>query len=149
MTAELTLVVPTYNERENIQLFLNAVSQVLQNRSWELIFVDDDSPDGTYEIVRNIARSDSRIRCIRRVGRKGLSSACIEGILASSSPYICIMDADMQHDESLLPKMLEILKSGDKDIVIGSPIANRNRKTIKFGFTEVENIFYAQGFTNP
>lgn len=120
MTAELTIVVPTYNEYGNIQPFIDAIKNVMKGHSWELIFIDDDSTDGSYRLIGNIARTDTRVRCIRRVGRKGLSSACIEGILASSSPYVCVMDADMQHDESILPDMLERLKSGDEDIVIGS-----------------------------
>lgn len=88
--------------------------------SWEVIFVDDDSIDCTFERVRQIARTDSRVRCIQRIGRKGLSSACVEGMLASSSPYLAVMDADMQHDESLLPAMLERLKSSGDDLVVAS-----------------------------
>jgi dolichol-phosphate mannosyltransferase len=120
VTAELTIVVPTYNERENIRPLFNAVERVLGDKSWELIFVDDDSPDGTSDAVKEIALTDPRIRSIRRIGRKGLSSACIEGILASTSPYICIMDADMQHDEKIIPDMLNQLVVNKKDIVVGS-----------------------------
>jgi dolichol-phosphate mannosyltransferase len=87
---------------------------------WEVIFVDDDSPDGTCETVRNIALKDPAVRCIRRVGRRGLSSACVEGVLASSAPYVCVMDADLQHDETLIPRMLDALKLEDLDLVIGS-----------------------------
>ena len=120
MTAELTIVVPTYNERENVQPLFNAVASVLGESSWEIIYVDDDSPDGTADVVRQMAGSDPRVRCIRRIGRRGLSSACIEGILASTSPYICIMDADLQHDEKILPDMLDMLVRGNKEIVVGS-----------------------------
>ena len=120
MTAELTIVVPTYNERENIRPLFSAVANALGETSWEIIFVDDDSPDGTAGVIKEMAASDSRVRCIRRIGRRGLSSACIEGILASTAPYICIMDADLQHDEKILPAMLETLVRSNKEIVVGS-----------------------------
>ena len=87
---------------------------------WEVIFVDDNSPDGTWEVVRGLARQDSRVRCIRRIGRRGLSGACIEGILASSAPYAAVIDADLQHDETQLPKMLALLQSGEAELVVGS-----------------------------
>ena len=84
-----------------------------------MIFVDDDSPDSTAELVRSF-QDNPRVRCLQRIGRKGLSSACIEGILASSAPYVAVIDADLQHDVSLLPKMLEVLKRENLDIVSGS-----------------------------
>lgn len=120
MSLELTVVVPTYNERDNVARVIDALESVLSPQSWEVIFVDDDSPDGTAELVRQIAAGSPHVRCIQRLGRRGLSSACIEGILASSTPYICVMDADMQHDESILPAMLAELKENQADIVIGS-----------------------------
>lgn len=123
MTAELTIVVPTYNEQENVVSLITAIENVLAESNWEIIFVDDDSPDGTSSVVRQIAQTDERIRGIQRIRRRGLSSACIEGILASSSPYVCVMDADLQHDERLLPEMLQQLKDDDFDIVIGSRYA--------------------------
>lgn len=120
MGTELTIVVPTYNERDNIKPMLDALNASLQGLLWEVVFVDDDSSDHTAELVREIARKDSRVRCIQRINRRGLSSACIEGILSSVSPYIAVMDADMQHDESQLPDMLAALKAGNLDLVIGS-----------------------------
>src|SRR5262249_2338660 len=85
-----------------------------------VVFVDDNSPDGTWGLVRELARQDSRVRCVRRIGRRGLSGACIEGILASSAPYAAVMDADLQHDETQLPKMLSLLQSGQAELVVGS-----------------------------
>jgi dolichol-phosphate mannosyltransferase len=117
---DLTVVVPTFNERENVSPLVERLSTVLAGSSWEAIFVDDDSPDGTAEAVRAIARSNPRIRCLQRVGRRGLSSACIEGILASSSPFVAIIDADLQHDERLLPRMFAVLKDEPVDLVVGS-----------------------------
>jgi dolichol-phosphate mannosyltransferase len=117
---ELSIIVPTFNERENVDALVSRLDGVLRGRSWEVIFVDDDSPDGTADLVREIGRRDDRVRCIQRIGRRGLSSACIEGMLSSSAPYQAVMDADLQHDEALLPAMLDTLKSEAADIVIGS-----------------------------
>ena len=99
---ELSIIVPTYNERDNILELANRLKQCLTGASWEVIFVDDDSPDGTVERIQALSRSDSRIRCIQRIGRRGLSSAGVEGMLASTAPYLAVMDADLQHDENLL-----------------------------------------------
>jgi dolichol-phosphate mannosyltransferase len=117
---ELTLVIPTLNERDNIGPLVDLLDAVLEAVSWEVIFVDDDSPDGTAERIREIGRRDRRVRCLQRLGRRGLTTACIEGALAASATYIAVMDADMQHDENLLPQMLAMLKSGSADLVVGS-----------------------------
>jgi dolichol-phosphate mannosyltransferase len=117
---DLVVVLPTYNERENVAEVIARLEDALDGLRWELIFVDDDSPDGTAEVVRSYARRDSRIRLVHRVGRRGLSSACTEGILASSANYIAVMDADMQHDERILPKMLKRLREESLDVVVGT-----------------------------
>jgi dolichol-phosphate mannosyltransferase len=108
----LTIVVPTYNERTNIRLLAKRLDQVLGETGWEMVIVDDDSPDGTHAVAKSMARRDPRIRCLRRIGRRGLSGACIEGMLSSSSPYVAVMDGDLQHDETILPQMLEALREG-------------------------------------
>jgi dolichol-phosphate mannosyltransferase len=117
---ELSVIVPTFNERDNIAEVVARLDKCLSGVPWEAIFVDDDSPDGTADRIREIARQDRRIRCIQRIGRRGLSSACTEGMMASSAPYLAVMDADCQHDETALPRMLGVLKSGEADIVVGS-----------------------------
>ena len=117
---ELTIVVPTFNDHDNIVPLLDRFDAVLGGIAWEAIFVDDDSPDGTAEAVREGARRDTRVRCIQRIGRRGLAGACIEGILASSAPFAAVMDADLQHDETQLPKMLSLLQSGQAELVVGS-----------------------------
>jgi dolichol-phosphate mannosyltransferase len=117
---ELTVVIPTLNERDNVPIMAERLGRVLAGIAWEAIFVDDDSADGTADAVRGLAREQGNIRCLQRVGRRGLSSACIEGILASSAPYIAVMDGDLQHDEALLPEMLHKLKAEQLDIVIAS-----------------------------
>ena len=116
----LSIVVPTFNERDNVGKLYRKLEAVLTDIAWEVVFVDDNSPDGTWSVVRDLARQDSRVRCTRRVGRRGLSGACIEGILASSAPYAAVMDADLQHDETQLPKMLALLTSGQAELVVGS-----------------------------
>jgi dolichol-phosphate mannosyltransferase len=120
---ELAVVLPTFNERGNVEPLIARLEEVLAGTEWEAIFVDDDSRDGTAEHVRAIARRKPYIRCVQRLGRRGLSTACIEGVLASSAPFLAVMDADLQHDETLLPRMLEMLKSSALDIVIGSRYA--------------------------
>ena len=120
MGPELTVIAPTFNERDNVEPLVEKLAATLQGVRWEVIFVDDDSPDGTADRVRELARLNSRVRCLQRLGRRGLTSACAEAVLASSSPYIAIIDADLQHDETLLPRMLEVLQKGDTDVVIGS-----------------------------
>jgi dolichol-phosphate mannosyltransferase len=117
---ELTVVVPTFNERDNVAPLVGLLEGALQGIAWEVLFVDDDSPDGTADAVRALARDDARVRCLQRIGRRGLSSACIEGIMASSAPYVAVMDADLQHDEALLPGMLDRLRADTADVVVGS-----------------------------
>ena len=117
---ELSVVIPTFRESANIAVLVKKLEAALSGCAWEAIFVDDDSPDGTAAVVKEIAATDSRLRCLRRVSRRGLAGACIEGILSSSAPFVAVMDADLQHDETLLPRMLTILKSGDSDLVVGS-----------------------------
>ncbi|MCL2716075.1 MAG: glycosyltransferase family 2 protein [Alphaproteobacteria bacterium] len=117
---ELTIVVPSFNERDNVAVLTGKLEAALAGVEWEVIFVDDNSPDGTFDVVRDLARRDPRVRCIRRIGRRGLSGACIEGILASSAPFVAVMDADLQHDETRLPKMLELLHDGTAELVVGS-----------------------------
>jgi dolichol-phosphate mannosyltransferase len=117
---ELSVVVPTYNERDNVPLVVELLKRTLEHVSWEVIFVDDNSPDGTAAAVRALGAADDRVRCIRRIGRRGLAGACIEGMLSSQARYIAVLDADLQHDETLLAAMLERIRKGDVDVVVGS-----------------------------
>jgi dolichol-phosphate mannosyltransferase len=116
---ELTIVVPTYAERDNIAELVRRLSDTLSGMVWEVVFVDDDSPDGTATLAKTIASQDPRVRCIRRVGRRGLSGACVEGILSSSAPVVAVMDADLQHDETILPQMLRSIREG-ADIAVAT-----------------------------
>lgn len=118
---ELAVVIPTFNERANVPLLIAKLDAALAGRAWEAIFVDDDSPDGTADAARAIGREDPRVRVIQRIGRRGLSSACIEGMCATAAPCVAVIDGDLQHDETLLPKMLDALQAdASLDVVIGS-----------------------------
>ncbi len=129
---ELTVVVPTFNERDNISPLLSRLKIALADFRWQIIVVDDDSSDGTADRVKAAAGRDVRVQCLRRVGRRGLAGAVIEGALASSAPFVAVMDADLQHDETLLPRMLEQLKRGDADLVIASRYMTAPRTTAGF-----------------
>lgn len=117
----LTIVVPTYEEQGNIRPLVALLDRALPGTAWEVLFVDDASGDGTAEEVRRLGQEDARVGLLSRVGRRGLSSACVEGVLSSQAPFVAIMDADLQHDEALLPAMLAALRSDPAlDLVIGS-----------------------------
>ena len=120
MSLQLSVVVPTFNERGNVATLVRRLDAALRGIAWEVIFVDDNSPDGTTDAVRDIACRDPRVRCIRRIGRRGLSGACIEGMLASSAPCAAVIDGDLQHDETQLAGMLGMIARGEADLVIGS-----------------------------
>lgn len=117
---ELTIVVPTLNERGNLQPLLRALETVLAGVDYEVMFVDDDSADDTPGAARALAQRDPRVRILHRIGRRGLASAAVEGMLASSAPYLAVIDGDLQHDESILPVMLAKLRQERLDIVIGT-----------------------------
>jgi len=117
---ELSVVIPTYNERENVGCLVSSLEAALAGIEWQAIFVDDNSPDGTADLLRALATQNRRVYVIERIGRRGLSSACIEGISMARTPYVAVMDADLQHDERILPEMLRRLKSEDVDMVVAS-----------------------------
>src|ERR1700753_1997613 len=105
---ELSVVIPTYKERPNIAPLLAALESSLQGLNWEVIFVDDHSPDHTADAVRELALVNPRVRIIERIGRRGLSSACIEGMMASPAPCLAVREADLQHDKTALPEMVHL-----------------------------------------
>ncbi|KKC33674.1 glycosyltransferase family 2 protein [Devosia psychrophila] len=116
---QLAVIVPSYNERDNIELLYEKVALALGGTPWEMIVVDDDSPDGTADLVNELSRVYANIRCLRRFGRRGLASACVEGMAVTSAPYVAVIDGDLQHDEAILPTMLEKALAG-ADLVVGS-----------------------------
>ncbi|GGA07516.1 dolichol monophosphate mannose synthase [Blastomonas marina] len=117
---KLAVVLPTLNERDNLAPLVARLEQALGPDGWEAIFVDDNSPDGTSDAARALALKDRRVRVIQRIGRRGLASAAIEGMLSTAAPYVAVMDADHQHDPNLLPQMLAALDSGEAEVAVGS-----------------------------
>jgi dolichol-phosphate mannosyltransferase len=117
---DLCIVIPTLNERENIGLLLEKLRSTLHDIRYEVIVVDDDSPDGTAAVVKRLSRTQPNLHVLHRIGRRGLSSACIEGMLATAAPYIAVMDADLQHDETVLPEMYRLISADHLDLVVGS-----------------------------
>ncbi len=155
---ELTVVVPCYNERPNVAPMIAKLDAALAGIAWEVVYVDDDSPDGTAAEVRRIAQTDARVRCIRRVGRRGLASAVIEGALSSSAAYVAVIDGDLQHDETRLPLMLEALRTGDVDLAVASRhveggdnagLANRWRHVLSDGGIWLAQKFLPVRLTDP
>ena len=116
----LSVVIPTFNEAQNVREMISRLDVALKGIAWEAIYVDDNSPDGTAAEAKALAATDDRVRCIKRLGRRGLASACIEGIMSSAATYVVVIDADLQHDERILPRMLSLLTNDSADLVIGS-----------------------------
>ena len=133
---ELSVIVPTYNERENLTPLLEALAETLNFIDYEVIVVDDDSTDNTAAAARSIAQNNSRVRILQRIGRRGLSSAVVEGMLAASAPLLLVMDADLQHDERIIPSMIEKLYRENLDVVV----ATRNSEGGSMGEFAAERV---------
>lgn len=117
---EVAVVVPTLNEAANVEKLIAKLSVVLAGRGWEVVFVDDNSPDGTSALVRRIARESRHVRIVQRVGRRGLSSAVVEGILATAAPIVAVMDGDLQHSEEALPALIDAVAAGRAEVAVGT-----------------------------
>ena len=117
---ELAVIIPTFNERDNVVPIIRALQRALVGTNYEIIFVDDDSPDGTADTVRQMSRTVPNVRVLQRINRRGLASAVIEGMMASSAPYLAVIDGDLQHDETVLPEMLAKIRAEPLDLVIGT-----------------------------
>ncbi|MEI7446572.1 MAG: glycosyltransferase family 2 protein [Burkholderiales bacterium] len=154
---ELSIVVPTYRERENVGELVRRLEATLAGLAWEVVFVDDDSPDGTAEAVRDIGRRDPRVRVLHRIGRRGLSSACVEGVLATSAPLVAVMDADLQHDETILPEMVRVIREQGVDVAVGSRYVSgggigewdEGRARISRFATRVSRVVVPEGLKDP
>ena len=120
---QLAVVLPTYNEHKNIATMVERLDKALTGIAWEVVIVDDNSPDGTSDEARRLSLTNPRVRCIERIGRRGLASAAIEGMCSTAAPVVAVMDADHQHDPILLPQMLEAVNSGDYDLAYASRFA--------------------------
>lgn len=155
---QISVVVPTYNERNNIAILLKRVSEVLDEMNWEIIFVDDASPDGTADVVRALARQDRRVRLISRHNRRGLSSAVVEGTLAASADIVAVMDGDLQHDEGVLPQMYHTVVSGKAEIASASRflqedgaagLSSATRLKMSNGGIKLANAAFGLDLTDP
>ncbi len=153
----LSIVIPTFNEAGNIAELLRRIAACLVDVDWTAIVVDDDSPDGTAEVVRRIGAIDPRIRCLQRIGRRGLSSACLEGMAMARGRFLAVIDADLQHDARLLPRMLQLLAAGNLDLVVGSRYMDngtvgswrRSRRWLSRAATRVARALLAIRLTDP
>jgi len=115
---KISLVIPTYNEKENIKELLNELKKVLKPYSHEIIIVDDNSHDGTWRVVKKISEKDKNVKLVRRVGERGLSSAVLRGFEKARGDVLGVMDADLSHDPKILPRMIKEIK--EHDLVVGS-----------------------------
>ena len=118
---QLSIILPTYNERESLPKAIDIISKNLYEykNQFEIIVVDDDSPDKTYQLVKSISEEKPWVHLIHRVQEKGLSSAIVSGFSSANGGFLVVMDADMQHDAAILPDFLKAFKESN-DIVIGS-----------------------------
>ncbi len=156
-TRELAIIVPTFNERANIDPLLEKIEETMTGVAWEVVFVDDNSKDGTAAAIMERCAADPRVRILRRIGRRGLSSAVVEGILSTSTPYVAVIDADMQHDERLLKQMLQSLRSGECDLAVGTRYAgdggvgdwDSRRQTISWAATRLSALVVKANLTDP
>ena len=123
----LSVIVPTFREAANVPVLFERLKTALAGLPWEMIVVDDNSPDGTYDVAFAIAKRDPRLRCLRRVNRSGLAGAVIEGWLSSSADFVAVIDGDLQHDEAILPKMYAALAADDGDLAIGTRIPDETQ----------------------
>jgi dolichol-phosphate mannosyltransferase len=158
VTPVLSIIVPCFNERPNVAPMIDKLDAALAGIAWEVIYVDDNSPDGTTQEVRRIAQHDRRVRCIRRIGRRGLASAVIEGALSSSADYVAVIDGDLQHDETRLPVMLSALRAGGYDLAVASRhveggdssgLSSRWRHMLSDGGIWLAQVFLPVRLTDP
>ena len=125
-----SIIIPAYNERDNIPLVVDLLEKLLPSDNWEIVFVDDDSKDGSREVLMRLSRENPRVRFIRRIGRRGLASACLEGMASSSADVFAVMDCDLQHDETILPAMLRAFEEDPKlELAVGSRYTGRGGGT--------------------
>jgi dolichol-phosphate mannosyltransferase len=155
---QLSVVVPTFNERDNVPAIVERLDRTLGDLSWEVIFVDDSSPDGTAAAVRTLARTDPRVRLISRHNRRGLSSAVVEGGLAAAGDIVAVMDGDLQHDESVLPELYRRVASGEADVAAASRflatgktdgLSSREREQMSNTGIKLANFCFGLTLTDP
>lgn len=154
----MAIIVPTFREKENLAAVVDCLRKIFTDRDYEVIFVDDDSDDGSYDELIRLITVNPDVRFIRRIGRRGLSSACIEGLCATGADLLAVMDADLQHDEKILPEMVKILENNaDVDIVIGTRYAgdggtgqwSKRRQAVSQFATKLEKLLLKTSVSDP
>jgi dolichol-phosphate mannosyltransferase len=118
----LSLIIPTYNERKNIVPLIRRVTSTLKAATddFEIIVVDDDSPDGTWQVAEELAKENSHLRVIRRQDEKGLATAVVAGWKVAKGEILGVMDGDLQHPPETLPELLKSIINTHADIVVAS-----------------------------
>lgn len=108
----LSIIVPTYRERENIPELIDRTESSMNPSEFELIIVDDNSPDGTAQVAEDLNAKYGNIKVLKRAGKLGLSSAVLDGFESARAKVLAVMDADLQHPPELLPKMYGKIREG-------------------------------------
>ena len=135
----LTVVVPTFNELQNIKLIVEKLEMTLSTVDFEILFVDDNSDDGTIEMIKSLEIKNPRVSLLLRVGRRGLAGACIEGILSAKSDLVAVIDCDMQHDETkLLDMFSKFNENPNLDLIVGSRHSGKGK--VAGGLSEIRKI---------
>jgi len=149
----VSIIVPTYNERENLPVLVERIDKVLRDKyNYEVIVVDDNSPDGTWEVALGLSLKGYPVKLIRRPGKLGLGTAVLDGLRKASGVYIVVMDADLQHPPEVLPKLLDKALKEKADIVVASRYTQGGRvegwgfirKIISKGATLIAKILLPQ-----
>jgi dolichol-phosphate mannosyltransferase len=157
----VSLIIPTYNERDNIRPLLEKIEHALTGEVWEALFVDD-SNDGTDDVLADIARVDPRVRVLHRAdNRGGLAGAIVDGLEDARGTYVCVLDADLQHPPARIPAMLAEAQRTSADLIIASRympggsaggLDGPVRRSISFGLKLASQISFPMrlaGITDP
>lgn len=153
----VSVVTPTYNEADNVGPLVDALNEALGDLPHEIIVVDDDSPDRTWEVAGAIADADPRVRVVRRFDNHGLSPAVMAGLGAARGEVLAVIDADLQHDEAILPEMVRRVRDGEADLVVGSRATDggsygewgAGRRVVSWVATLIARLFLRVPTTDP
>ena len=146
---DLSIILPTYNEKENISPLIESLMHQVEGRRFEIIVVDDDSPDGTWKTVKQLQQHTPQIRLIRRIGERGLASALQAGISAANGAVILWMDCDFSHPPQLIPSMVE--EVGKVDVVVASRFVKggESEYSLERTFASLLVSYFARLILNP
>jgi len=148
---KLTIIIPTYNEKENLPQLIQRIETAMSNQDHEIIIVDDNSPDGTGQLAEQLAKQYGNIKVIHRPAKMGLATAILDGIKYAEGDIIAVMDADLQHPPELLPRLYQAILKGN-DIAIASRYTeggkiegwSLKRKIVSKGAIALAHLFLPQ-----